>query len=69
MAHQQPTHGVYPSSLLCLYHGTDLASANVIMTHGLDAAAAAVLSGTDEFWATTDRLAAETNRRVISPVP
>jgi hypothetical protein len=42
-----------------LYHGTDLASAEEIRDHGLDAAAARAFGGGGEFWATTDRATAD----------
>ncbi len=56
-----PMGGSLPSlpSLMRLYHGTDLASANAIIANGLDVAAAAALSGSGEFWATSDRATAD----------
>lgn len=45
--------------LIHLYHGTDLISANAIMTNGLDVSAAASFNGTGEFWATSDRTTAD----------
>jgi hypothetical protein len=42
-----------------LHHGTDLVSANHLLQHGLDAAAAARYNATGEFWATTNVAVAE----------
>jgi hypothetical protein len=47
-----------PMSMVLLHHGTDAASANDILTHGIDAAKAALYNSTGEFWATTDPVAA-----------
>lgn len=41
-------------SSVCLYHGTDMRSANDIAALGLDQAKAAKYNGSGEFWATTD---------------
>jgi hypothetical protein len=41
-------------SNVLLYHGTDLASANQILHHGLDAVLAARHNASGEFWATTN---------------
>jgi hypothetical protein len=53
----EPGAGASPS--VRLYHGTDLASANDIQAHGLDAARAAAFNGSGDFWATTDLAAAD----------
>jgi hypothetical protein len=42
-----------------LYHGSDLVSANYILSHGLVARAAARYNGSGEFWATTDPTTAD----------
>jgi hypothetical protein len=44
---------------LVLYHGTDRASADEILNHGLDRAKAAAFNASGEFWATTDAATAD----------
>src|SRR5262245_8494820 len=44
---------------IVLYHGTDMASANDILQHGVDASQAARYNSTGEVWATTDPTVAE----------
>jgi hypothetical protein len=51
-------------SAITLYHGSDLASANDILNHGLDASKARRYNGSGEFWSTTDQFAAEVFARV-----
>jgi hypothetical protein len=47
------------SGVIRLHHGTDLASGNDILRHGLDAARAASYNGSGEFWATADPATAD----------
>ena len=41
-------------AVISLYHGTDVASANDILTNGLDPAKAAIYNGAGEFWTSDD---------------
>src|SRR5262245_57824700 len=49
---------------LRLYHGTDTASANDLLSTGLDSTKAATYNVSGAFWATTDPGAADTFARV-----
>jgi hypothetical protein len=50
--------GVLVHNDVCLFHGTDTASANNIIANGVDGEQAAALGGGDTFWMTTDENAA-----------
>jgi hypothetical protein len=51
--------GLLAHNSICLFHGTDVASAKDIVEKGLDIARATELGGGDVFWATADRSVAE----------
>jgi hypothetical protein len=53
-----------PQSLVRLYHGTDLASANDIRDNGINHTKAAAFNATGEFWVTTDVPMADTFAQV-----
>jgi hypothetical protein len=52
----QPGNG---ARVVCLYHGTDIASAEEIRDYGVDAGGAAAFNVSGEFWASINRTTAD----------
>jgi hypothetical protein len=59
-----PKLGPLPQAVLRLHHGTDEASANALLLHGVDQTEAAKFNMSGEFWATTSSADADTFAQV-----